>query len=240
VRTSREQKTRRAALPRRFFCLTARDAAENAMSFLSRFWRYSVDTYGGAPLLLAVTLVQLTLLAWVIAQGMRARAERNAPGLSADARRIRAARRAEVWQKHVRPMALTMMLLGPGLGLGMSTLLGALGMGALGDAMGTQAAADALASTMAQAYREISYAYFLMVGGTFPMLLGPVIVLAARRLDEDGHDARGGEPEEILLHTLKSLLAVSEAQSARAQLDAARTHALLEQTAALLSRRSAA
>jgi len=210
------------------------------MSFLSRFWRYSVDTYGGAPLLLAVTLVQLTLLAWVIAQGMRARAERNAPGLSADARRIRAARRAEVWQKHVRPMALTMMLLGPGLGLGMSTLLGALGMGALGDAMGTQAAADALASTMAQAYREISYAYFLMVGGTFPMLLGPVIVLAARRLDEDGHDARGGEPEEILLHTLKSLLAVSEAQSARAQLDAARTHALLEQTAALLSRRSAA
>jgi hypothetical protein len=240
VRTSGEQKIPRAAPIRGFFSLARRDAAENAMTFVSRFWRYSVETYGGAPLLLVVTLIQLTLLAWVIAEGLRARAERNAPGLSADARRIRAARRAEVWQKHVRPMALTMMLLGPGLGLGMSTLLGALGMGALGDAMGTQAAADTLASTMAQAYREISYAYFLMVGGTFPMLLGPVIVLAARRLDEDGHDARGGEPDEILLHTLKSLLAVSEAQSARAQQDAARTHALLEQTAALLSRRSAA
>jgi len=210
------------------------------MSFLARSWRYSLDTYGGAPLLLIVTLIQLTLLAWVIEEGVRARAERNAPGLSADARRTRAAHRADVWQKQVRPMALTMMLLGPGLGLGMSTLLGALGMGALGDAMGTQAAADALASTMAQAYREISYAYFLMVGGTFPMLLGPVIVLAARRLDEDGHDARGGEPDEILLHTLKSLLAVSEAQSSRAQQDAARTHALLEQTAALLARRIAA
>jgi hypothetical protein len=210
------------------------------MSFISRFWRYSVDTYGGAPLLLIVTLIQLTLLAWVLSEAVRARAERNAPGLSADARRTRAAHRAEVWQKNVRPMALTMMLLGPGLGLGMSTLLGALGMGALGDAMGTQAAADALASTMAQAYREISYAYFLMVGGTFPMLLGPVIVLAARRLDEDGHDARGGEPDEILLHTLKSLLAVSEGQSSRAQQDAARTHALLEQTTALLARRIAA
>jgi len=210
------------------------------MSFISRFWRYSLDTYGGAPLLLIVTLIQLALLAWVIEEGVRARAERNAPGLSADARRTRAAHRAELWQKHVRPMALTMMLLGPGLGLGMSTLLGALGMGALGDAMGTQAAADALASTMAQAYREISYAYFLMVGGTFPMLLGPVIVLAARRLDEDGHDARGGEPDEVLLHTLKSLLAVSEAQSSRAQQDAARTHALLEQTATLLARRIAA
>ena len=113
------------------------------MSFISRFWRYSLDTYGGAPLLLIVTLIQLALLAWVIEEGVRARAERNAPGLSADARRTRAAHRAELWQKHVRPMALTMMLLGPGLGLGMSTLLGALGMGALGDAMGTQAAADA-------------------------------------------------------------------------------------------------
>ena len=125
-----------------------------------------------------------------------------------------------------------MMLLGPGLGLGMSTLLGALGMGALSDAMGAQASADVLASTMAHAYREISYAYFLMVGGTFPMLLGPVIVLAARRIDEDGTDARGGEPDEVLLHTLRSLLAVTEAQAARAQLDAARVQAILERMAA--------
>src|SRR5207302_6951161 len=205
-----------------------------------RFWRYSVDTYGGAPVLLLITLIQLALLGWVVIEGFRARADRDDSALSPDERRVRAARRAELWQQHVRPLALTMMLLGPGLGLGMSTLLGALGMGALGDAMGTQAAADALASTMAQAYREISYAYFLMVGGTFPMLLGPVIVLAARRLDEDGHDARGGEPDEVLLHTLKSLLAVSEGQSNRAQLDAARTHALLEQTAAILQRRIAA
>jgi len=210
------------------------------MTLLARFWRYSMETYGGAPLLLLITLIQLALLAWVIQESLRARAERNAPGLPADARKIRAAHRADLWQKHVRPMALTLMLLGPGLGLGMSTLLGALGMGALGDAMGTQAAADTLASTMAQAYREISYAYFLMVGGTFPMLLGPVIVLAARRLDEDGDDARGGEPDEVLLHTLKDLLAVSEAQSSHAREDAARTHALLEQTAALLARRIAA
>src|SRR5213082_729995 len=165
------------------------------MDLIARFGRYSVDTYGGAPLLLAITLVQLTLLGWTFAQAWKARADRIAPGLSPDVRRIRAARRAEIWEKHVRPLALTMMLLGPGLGLGMSTLLGALGMGALGDVMGTSAGADALAATMAHAYREISYAYFLMVGGTFPMLLGPVIVLAARRLDEEGHDARGGEPE---------------------------------------------
>ncbi len=199
------------------------------MGLFARFWQYSIETYGGAPALLGITLVQMALLGWVVAEGFRARGDRSLP---LDARKVRAAHRAEVWQKRVRPLALTMMLLGPGLGLGMSTLLGALGMGMLGDVMGTQAAADALAQTMARAYREISYAYFLMVGGTFPMLLGPVIVLAARRLDDEGNHARGGEPEEVLLHTLKSLLAVTEAQASRAQIDAARTHALLEQAIA--------
>jgi len=206
------------------------------MGLFARFWHYSVDTYGGAPMLLLINLIQIAVLGWVISQAWRAHVEVVSP----DARRIRSARRAEIWQKQVRPIALTMMLLGPGLGLGMSTLLGALGMGALGDAMGTQAGAEALAATMARAYREISYAYFLMVGGTFPMLLGPVIVLVARRLDEDGSDARGGDPEEVLLHTLKSLLAVTEAQGRRAQLDAARTHTLLAEAAAALQRGAAA
>jgi hypothetical protein len=79
-----------------------------------------------------------------------------------------------------------------------------------------------------------------MVGGTFPMLLGPVIVLAARRIDQDGVDARGGDPDEVLLHTLKSLLAVTEHQAQRLQSDAAKTHTLLEATAAALSRGRAA
>jgi hypothetical protein len=72
------------------------------------------------------------------------------------------------------------------------------------------------------------------------MLLGPLIVLVARRLDEDGVDARGGDPEEVLLHTLKSLLAVTEAQARRSQADAARMHTLLAETAAALQRGAAA
>ena len=206
------------------------------MGLLARFWHYSIDTYGGAPMLLLINLIQVAVLGWVISQAWRARTEVVSP----DARRIRSAHRAEIWQKQVRPIALTMMLLGPGLGLGMSTLLGALGMGALGDAMGTQTGAEALAATMAHAYREISYAYFLMVGGTFPMLLGPVIVLVARRRDEGGSDARGGDPEEVLLHTLKSLLAATESHARRAQLDAARTHTLLAEATAALQRGAAA
>jgi hypothetical protein len=106
--------------------------------------------------------------------------------------------------------------------------------------MGAQAGAETLAATMARAYREISYAYFLMVGGTFPMLLGPVIVLVARRLDEEGIEAKGGDPEEVLLHTLKSLLAVTEAQARRSQADAQRTHTLLAEAAAAFQRGAAA
>jgi hypothetical protein len=238
MRMRRQQKSPHARHAGRFFCLP--HSKEALMGLFARFWHYSVETYGGAPLLLLINLVQLAVLGWVVSQSLRAQADRASPGLSPDARRIRAAQRAEIWHKQVRPLALTMMLLGPGLGLGMSTLVGALGMGSLGDAMGAQAGAEVLAQTMARAYREISYAYFLMVGGTFPMLLGPVIVLAARRLDEDGSDARGGDPEEVLLHTLKSLLSVTESQARRAQADAARTHALLAETAAAIQRGAAA
>jgi hypothetical protein len=205
------------------------------MALLLRFFHYSLDTYGGAPILLAMTLVQVTLLGWVFVEG--ARSAREMRRLPADEWRVRAAARAEIWEKRVRPLSLTLMLLGPGLGLGMSTLLGALGMGSLSEVMGQPASADLLAATLAHAYRDISFAYFLMVGGTFPMLLGPVIVMAARRLDEEGEDARGGDPSEVLLHTLKGLLAVAEAQASRAQLDSARTHALLEQATSALQRR---
>jgi hypothetical protein len=138
------------------------------MGLLGRFLHYSIDTYGGAPVLLVITLLQLALLGWVVVEVARALRERSDPSLSPDARRIRAVHRAELWQKSVRPLALTLMLLGPGIGLGMSTLLGALGMGSLGDVMGTSAGADQLAATMASAYREISYAYFLMMCGTSP------------------------------------------------------------------------
>ena len=132
------------------------------MGFLTRFWNYSLDTYGGAPVLLVINLIQIALLAWVIVAGIRANRFRGSQA-SFDERRIAAASLAEIWQRRVRPLAMTLMLIGPGLGLGMSTLLGALGMGALGDAMGTQTSADALAAILAHSYREISYAYFLMV-----------------------------------------------------------------------------
>src|SRR6267378_4443967 len=74
VRMSREQKRQLPCPASGLFCLPGRHATETAMTFLSRFWRYSLETYGGAPVLLIVTFVQLTLLAWVIAEGLRARA----------------------------------------------------------------------------------------------------------------------------------------------------------------------
>ena len=59
------------------------------MGLLGRFWHYSVETYGGAPLLLIINLVQVAVLGWVVSQSLRARAERSASGISEDVRRIR-------------------------------------------------------------------------------------------------------------------------------------------------------
>ncbi len=199
------------------------------MDLLARFWSYTVDTYGGLPALLALNLTQLALFAWVFIEGRRAASDRRARGIDPAVRRIRAARRADLWQRHVRPLAMSLMLLGPGLGLGLSTLLGALGMGALGDAVGSQTNPELLSATMAKAYREISFAYFLMVGGTLPMLVGPLIVLAARKLEHGGTEARGGEPEELLLRSLDRLVAVAEQGTSKAERDAAATQALLRE-----------
>jgi hypothetical protein len=210
------------------------------MDLLGRFWTYTADTYGGMPALLALNLVQLSLFAWVLAEGSRAARDRRSRSLDPAAVRIRAARRAEIWQRHVRPLTMSLMLLGPGLGLGLSTLLGALGMGALGDAVGSQSSPELLQMTMARAYREISFAYFLMVGGTLPMLVGPLIVLAARKLEHGGTEARGGEPDDLMLRSLDRLVAVAEEGASKAERDAAATQALLRDVArALRSSRAA-
>ena len=204
------------------------------MDPLARFWMYTVDTFGGLPALLVLNLVQLSLLAWVIAEGSRAGRDRRSRTMDPAAVRIRAARRSEIWQRHVRPLCMALMLLGPGLGLGLSTLLGALGMGALGDAVGSQASPELLQSTMARAYREISFAYFLMVGGTLPMLVGPLVVLAARKLEQGGTEARGGEPDDLMLRSLYRLVAVAEAGASKAERDSAATQALLRDVARAL------
>ncbi|MFL5395234.1 MAG: hypothetical protein ACJ79G_20585, partial [Myxococcales bacterium] len=68
------------------------------MELLARFGHYSVETYGGAPVLLAITLVQMSMLGWTVAQAWKARSDRLSPAMSADVRRIRAARRAEIWE----------------------------------------------------------------------------------------------------------------------------------------------
>ena len=72
------------------------------MGLFARFWQYSVDTYGGAPLLLLINLIQIAILAWVVSQALRAQADRVAARMSKDARRIRAARRAEEHAERLR------------------------------------------------------------------------------------------------------------------------------------------
>ena len=53
------------------------------MGLFARFWHYSVETYGGAPVLLVINLIQLAVLGWVISQTLRAQAERATRAASA-------------------------------------------------------------------------------------------------------------------------------------------------------------
>ncbi len=171
---------------------------------LSSFLDFARETYLTGPLLLAINAAQFSALGWVLWQRLASHLERfNTP---AEVRTLRSIRRAEIWAEQVSPMVVTLMLLGPGIGLGGSTLLGAIGMGALGDLLAMDAAAQAdLMVAMGYVYQEIAQAYNIMVLGTPPILVGPVIVLLAAPLNADRTLAAGGSPEELSLAELRRL-----------------------------------
>jgi hypothetical protein len=196
------------------------------MHLLQSFWVFSCSTYGGAPAILLLNLLQLSMLGWVLWQRTQATRE-QAELADSEAVRLVSCAREEIWRQRVRPLVTTLMLLGPGLGLGLSTLLGALGMNQLGAAMNLDVPQAELMAAMSGAYSEISLAYLLMVGGTPPMLLGPLIVLLGRGLEHKGEQARGGDPQELTLHAIYQLRESIEAQTRAATADAACTHALL-------------
>ena len=71
--------------------------------------------------------------------------------------------------------------------------------------MAGQADAQQLQLAMASAYREISHAYLLMVGGTPPMLIGPLVVLLARPFERLAVSSTGGPIDEQALVILRQL-----------------------------------
>lgn len=181
------------------------------MTPLATFIALSKNTFGGIPAVIVVNLLQLTTFGWVLRELARAQYERRRYHDDA-VLKIRAAHRAELWRTRVRPVVITLMLLGPGLGLAMSTLVGALGMGQLGEAMASQIDQQALLQQIGGAYREISYAYLLMVGGTAPMLLGPIMILVARRFEHDASVALGGDREDRMLCAVERIVELLERQ----------------------------
>lgn len=194
---------------------------------LDALWTLTLETYGGLPFVLAVNFLQVAAGIWTIRQVMAARREREG-GLDPEQLRLSALARADVWRNRVRPVVMTMMPLGPAAGIFLSTLLGAHGMAALSDAMAAGGAQLALMDVVADAYRDIVSAYYLMVAGAPPMLLGPAIVLLAHRFDKDEQDALGGDPEDRLIHAIDTLTDALERQAIRADESAARTERMLE------------
>jgi len=163
-----------------------------------------LETYGGALLLALANFVQISLMIWVVQE--RWRMARESRRLAADEYLRRAAQRAAVWRMRVRPVVMTIMLISPGVGLALSTFLGALGMAALGNVLGSDASADVLRSTLAHGFAKVSYSYMLMVGGTPPMVLAPIIIALAHRFEEDEENTAGGNTDELQLQTQREIV----------------------------------
>src|SRR5262245_30062017 len=105
---------------------------------LDKLWEITRATFGGAPAVLLVNCLQIALFLWFTAEIASAAREKARYRNQEAVLKIWSARRAEIWRDRVRPAVITLMLIGPGLGLALSTLVGALGMGQLGDAMRSQ------------------------------------------------------------------------------------------------------
>ena len=194
---------------------------------LEAFWTLTLETYGGLPFVLAVNFLQIAAGAWTVREVLAARRERER-GDDPEQLRLSALARAEIWRNRVRPVVMTMMPLGPAAGIFLSTLLGAHGMAMLSDAMAAGGAQLALMDVVAEAYRDIVSAYYLMVAGAPPMLLGPAIVLLAHRFDRDEQDALGGDPDDRLVHAIDGLTEALERHASRAEASAVRTERVLE------------
>lgn len=193
-------------------------------------------TYGGLPLVALTLLGQATIAGWVVMERFRTWYE-DRRGLSASLRHAWAIRREDVWRMQVRPWVMTLMLLGPGLGLAFSTLLGAMGMGALGEVLSGSATQEALQASLASSYQEIAHAYYLMVGGTAPMILGPIILMAARGLELRAELVRGGSSDEMLLASVNRIVDSVEHTQRGAWEDMARVVDVLERISSQLGRR---
>ena len=168
-------------------------------------WRVCTETFGGVPVVVVINMVQLTYLGWVIRTRVIAAID-DARVSDPATKRARDLARAEAFRRDVRPGVTAMMMLGPGVGLAWSTGLGAVGMGGIGEAMSLQTQSQ-LMEALGHAYSDISHAYLLMVLGSPPLLLGPLIMLVAGPIERRGAQAIGGPVEEQVLHELRLIRA---------------------------------
>lgn len=173
-------------------------------------YHFLLETGLAGPTVALLVSAQLAAGAWVFWQRIQV-ARESRRGLPAELLRAFALQRAGIWHGSVRPLVSLLTLLGPAVGMAMSTALGAIGMSRLGqviDAGGGEQAA--LLSEMAAAFVDVSNAYFVMVGGTLCLILGPVIMYVARPFEAAAQEVEGGDPEEQVLAELRGIRAALE------------------------------
>lgn len=179
------------------------------------FKHFLFETSGAGPIVLAMLLTQVTLGAWVLAQRIQM-ALRTRSVQPEAALRLEILTRSSVWAQRIRPLVSLLTLLGPAVGMGLSTALGAVGMSRLGAVLGDSGGArESLMADMAASFTDVAQAYLVMVGGTIVLVVGPVIMFIARPIETAADEVAGGEPEDRLLDELVRIRMALEDSSGR-------------------------
>ncbi len=132
-------------------------------------WKYTLDSYGVLVALVAINLYQMAVGVALVAEHIRDRRRRrtSTPEVLATLRRGSLA----AWKKHAE-IVKACSLLGPALGLLISTLLSALGILEMGHGLTGGGGSAEINGAVGAFMTDVGLSYVLLVIGTLPLPVG--------------------------------------------------------------------
>lgn len=146
------------------------------MEWAALAWKYTLDSYGVVVALVVINLYQLAVAVALIAEHVRDRLRRKkvAPETLATMRRGALA----AWRKHAEVVKAS-SLLGPALGLLISTLLSALGILEMGHGLTNGGGSAEINGAVGAFMTDVGLSYVLLVVGTLPLPIGVADLMLA-------------------------------------------------------------
>jgi hypothetical protein len=172
-------------------------------------------TFGAGPVVIGLVLLQSANLGWVV--WSRVEAVRDGQREMPDAmRKARTLQRDSLWRNTSRPMVSFVAMMGPALGMALSTVIGSLGMSRLGQALAKPTTEQSqMLADVSSAFQETAASYMIMGGSTMTIVLGALALFLARPIEVAAADLRGGDEEDLVLTELRAIRGALERPSTR-------------------------